>query len=94
MQLREQRFQSTSAVHLLPDDGCDPLQDPPHQRQIRIDAGSDTPDVARPKKQLVRCDLRFGGNIPERHQHQAGDAHDRSLKSAKSYHRSEQVPIT
>ena len=79
MQLGQQRLQGAGPVHLLPHDGGDALQHLPHQGKVGIDAGTDPANETPTQQQLMGSDLSFRWHIAQRHQHQAGDAHNGTL---------------
>ena len=58
---RQEHLRRAGAVHLLADDPLDLLHDPPAERQERVDAGGDLPQVAAAHHEDVRGDLRLGG---------------------------------
>ena len=78
LQLGQEGLQGAGGIHLLAHDGGDLLQYAPEQRQIGVDSRPEATDVAGPDQQLMGGDFGLRRVIPQRHQHQAGDAHERS----------------
>ena len=92
LQLGQERFQSPGSIELLAHDRRDLLQHAPQQRQVGIDAAAHPADIAGAQQQLVGRDLGFSGVIPQRHQHEAGDAHGMlNREEAGSYHRAPSI---
>ena len=83
LQLRQQGFQGARGIHLLAHDGGDLLQHTPKQRQVGVDPRPQSADVTGPQQQLVGGDFGFGRIIAQRHQHQAGDAHDPGITNRR-----------
>ena len=75
LELGQQGLERAGGVEFLPHDRRHLPQHPPEQGQVGVDAAADPADVAGAQQQLVGGDLGLGGVIPQRHQHQAGDAH-------------------
>ena len=87
LQLGQEGFQGPAPVHFLPHHLGHLAQNPPHQGEIGVDPGREAADEASPKQQFVGRDLGLGRIVPQRHQHQAGDAHGRSRQGSRgSYH--------
>src|SRR5690606_18567260 len=70
-------------LHLLPADGVDlladhlldPLLDPEPERQQRVDAGAELPDVAGAHEQAVRNHLGLRRIVPQGHEEELRQAH-------------------
>ena len=66
---------AAGGVHLLADDLLDGGEDPAAQRQPRVDAARDAPDVAGAQEQPVAVDVGVGGVVAERAQEQDRHPH-------------------
>ena len=84
LQLRQQGFQGARCIHLLAHDGGDLLQHTPKKGKVGVDPRPQSADVTGPQQQLVGGYFGFGRIIAQRHQHEAGDAHDPSIINYKA----------
>ena len=82
LKLRQQGFKRPSGIHFLLHDCADLAQHAPHQGQVGVNPRTDATDVSPAQQQLVGCNFRVSGHIPQRHQHQAGDAHGRERQGS------------
>ena len=87
LELGQKRLQGSGRIELLTNNRRDLLKNAPEEGQIGVNPTADPADVPGPEQQFVGGDLSLGGVVPQRHQHQAGDAHriERG-KEAGSYH--------
>ena len=75
LQLGQQGFQGTGGIKFLAHNCRNLLQNPPQQGQISVDTGTDATDVTSAQQQAMGDNLGFSRVVPQRHQHQAGNAH-------------------